>query len=299
MQIGIFGGARPDLDGLVADAQRAADAGFARYWLPQIFGVDALTTLAVIGREVPGIGFGTSVVPTYPRHPMILAQQALTTNAAAGGRLTLGIGLSHQLVVEGMWGMDFDRPVRHMREYLAVLGPLVRDGAVDFDGEVLSAHGRLDLGEVEPCKVLVAALGPQMLALTGREADGTITWMTGASTIREHTAPAIGAAASEAGRPEPEVVCALPVCVTDDVEATRSRAATMFSMYGELPSYRAMLDREGADGPADVAVVGDEDSVVAQIDTYREAGVTEFVASEFGADEDERTRTREVRTSLV
>ncbi len=299
MRIGIFGGTGPDIDRLIASAQEVADAGFPRYWLPQVFGPDALTALAVLGREVPDIELGTSVVPTFPRHPMILAQQALTTNTIVGGRLTLGIGLSHQVVVEGMWGMDFDRPVRHMREYLAVLGALINEGAVDYDGETLSAHARLDLSDPEPCTVLVAALGPQMLRLAGREADGTITWMTGASTIRDHTAPTIAAAASDAGRPDPQVVCAIPVCVTDDGEAARSRAAEQFAVYGDLPSYRAMLDRQGAAGPADVAVIGDEDSVAEQIDLYRQAGVTEFVASEFGADSDERARTRAALTLLL
>jgi F420-dependent oxidoreductase-like protein len=303
MRIGIFGGdASPEagtVDGIVAAARKAADDGFSTYWLPQIFGPDALTMLAVIGREVPGIELGTSVIPTYPRHPMALAAQALTTNAASGGRLVLGIGLSHQIVIESMFGYSFDKPVRHMKEYLTVLGPLLRGEPVRFTGESLSCAGQITVAGASPCPVLVAALGPQMLRLAGSMTDGTITWMTGPATLKGHTVPALAAAAEEAGRPAPRVAAGLPVCVTDDVTAARERAATSFSIYGQLPSYRAMLDREGAAGPADVAIVGDEDAVRAQLDELEASGATDFVAAEFGASSEERERTRALLKSVA
>nr|WP_219464595.1 LLM class F420-dependent oxidoreductase [Nonomuraea rhizosphaerae] len=268
------------LAGLRDQIARAADDGFASAWLSHIFGLDALTALAVAGSQVPGIELGTAVVPTYPRHPAALAQQAMTVNAAVGGRLTLGIGLSHQIVIENMFGYSFERPARHMKEYLNILMPATRGEQVDYDGETLKAHVRLSTPGAGP-QVLVAALGPRMLKLAGTVADGTVLWMTGPRTVADHIAPTIAAAASEAGRPAPRVVCGLPVCVTDDVEAAKARANEIFAVYGQLPSYRAMLDREGAEGPGDVAIVGDEESVGAQIDALAKAGVTEFAASTF------------------
>jgi 5,10-methylenetetrahydromethanopterin reductase len=301
MRIGIFGGvvATSTIDEAVADVRAAEQQGFSGYWVPQIFGYDALTLLAVVGRETETIELGTSVVPTYPRHPAMLAAQALTTQQACGGRLTLGVGLSHQPVIEHMFGMDFAKPVRHLREYLEILMPLVDGGSVSYTGETLGAHLTLDVPDAQPVPVMVAALGPQMLRLAGARTAGTITWMTGPRTIEAHTAPALRAAAAEAGNPEPRVACGLPVCVTDDVDAARQRAAQTYAIYGQLPSYRAMLDREGADGPADVAIIGDEDSVAARIRGLADAGVTDFAASEFASSADERRRTRDLLRSLL
>lgn len=276
MNIGVF--SQPaTVDEAVTDARRAADAGFASYWMPQIFGMDTLTALAVVGREVPRIALGTAVVPTFPRHPMMLAAQARTVQQISGGRLTLGIGLSHQMVIEGMLGMSWEKPVRHLREYLEILQPLVRGEAADATGETLSAHLALDIPDSTPVPTLVAALGTQMLNVTGRLAEGTVTWMTGPSTIASHIVPTINAAAESVGRPRPRVVCALPVCVTDDESAARTKAAEQFMVYGMLPSYRAMLDREGVEGPADVAIVGSADQVRESIRALFDGGVTEFV----------------------
>src|SRR6478735_8234898 len=164
MRIGIFTGdvGEGTVDGYVNAARTAHEQGFGSYWVSQIFSHDALTLLAVIGREVPGIELGTAVVPTYPRHPMMLAQQALTVQAASGGRLCLGIGLSHQIVVESMWGLPFTKPVRHLREYLEVLMPLLEGGSVAFDGEDFRVHGAIDVPGGSRPVVLVAALGAQM-----------------------------------------------------------------------------------------------------------------------------------------
>ena len=263
------------------ELQRAADHGFTSAWMSNIFGVDALTALAVAGNQVPGIEVGTAVVPTYPRHPAVLAQQARTVAAAVDGRLVLGIGLSHKVVIEDMFGYDFSRPVLHMREYLAVLLPLLDRQSVSFTGTTVRANVGLTTPSPGRVPVVVAALGTQMLRLAGAQADGTVLWMTGPATVRDHVVPVITAAAESAGRPGPRVVCILPVCVTDDPDAARERAARIFAIYGELPSYRAMLDREGATGPADVAIVGDEDAVSAQISALAEAGVTDFVAGEY------------------
>jgi F420-dependent oxidoreductase-like protein len=281
------------LDEIVARARLLSSSGVTSLWASQIFGWDTLTALAVVGREVPGIDLGTAVIPVHPRHPMILAEQALTVQAASGGRLVLGIGLSHQVVVEGAWGYSFDRPARYMREYLSVLVPLLHGEQVSFNGEVIRTNtfGPLDVAPTAAPPVLVAALGPTMLRLAATQAEGTVTWMVGPTTIEEHIVPTITAAASAAGRPAPRVVVTLPVCVTDDVAAARARADRIFAMYGQLPSYRAMLDREGAAGPADVAVVGNEQEVTAQIRRFAEGGATEFSGALYGTpDEVERSR---------
>ena len=284
---------------MVAEARRAEADGFASYWAPQIFGHDALTALAVIGREVPRIELGTSVVPTYPRHPMMMAQQALTVNAAAGGRLCLGIGLSHQIVVESMWGMSFDKPVRHMREYLEVMMPLLEGKPVSHAGEAFNVNGGVNVpGGTRP-NVVIAALGEQMLKVTAALADGTLTWCTGPQTLANHTIPTLKAAADKAGRDSTRVIAALPVCVTNDREAALKRAAQVFVVYGQLPSYRAMLDKEGAAGPADIAIIGSASEVADRIMALAEIGVTDFAAVEFGATPDEVAETRAMVKSLL
>ena len=280
------------IDDVVAEVRAAQEQGFASFWASQIFAHDALTVLAVAGREVPDIELGTSVVPTYPRHPTALAQQALSTNVACDGRLCLGIGLSHQIVIEGMFGLSFDKPVRHLREYLAVLLPLLRGEAADFDGETLRVHATMSVRGAGAPSVAVAALGPQMLRLAGSMTDGTITWCVGPNTLRDLTVPALRAAAEEAGRPSPRVIAALPVCVTTDAAAARERASTVFAIYGQLPSYRAMMDREGVAGPADLAIVGSAAEVQDRIGALSDIGVTDFVAAEFGVSSDERDETR-------
>jgi 5,10-methylenetetrahydromethanopterin reductase len=271
--------------------RRAADEGFASAWMSQLFGLDTLTALATAGSGVAGIEVGTAVVPIYPRHPAVLAQQALTVAAALGDRLTLGIGLSHKFVVEDMYGYSYDRPVRHMREYLSVLLPLLAGEQADFKGATVSCDIRLSASRERRMPVMLAALGPQMLHLAGERVDGTITWMAGPVTLRDHIVPLINAGARDAGREAPRVVCLLPICVTDEPENARARASEAFALYNDLPSYRAMLDLEGAAGPSDVVIVGDEDSVAGQVMALAEAGATDFVGIEFsGGSEAQRTR---------
>jgi 5,10-methylenetetrahydromethanopterin reductase len=300
MLIGYFGGdtAGRTIDDVVAAAKEAEADGFSTFAMSQIFGLDTMGVLAVVGREVPRIELATGVVPTYGRHPVTMAQQALTVQAASGNRFALGIGLSHQMVIEGMFGMSFDKPLRHMREYLSVLMPLLNDGKADFDGETISTHAAIDVAGRTPPSVMVAALGPKMLELAGTVTDGTVTWMTGPATLSSHVVPTITAAAKSAGRPAPRVVVALPICVTNDIEAARERAAQDFLVYGFLPSYRAMRDREGAAGPADVAVVGDAAAVTKELGRIADAGATEFVASIFG-NRDEREETRALLKSMI
>lgn len=297
MEIGVFGFVADLASARREFAQAAAD-GFASYWVPQAFGPDSLTCIAVAGQECAPMRIGTAVIPTYPRHPQMLAQQALTVNDAIGGRLVLGIGPSHKPVIEGQWGMSFDKPIRHLREYLEILMPLLDAQRADVSGEVLTCRAEISVPGAPAPKVMVSALGPQLLKVTGRLCDGTITWMTGPNTIRDLTVPTMRAAAEETGRGEPEIVSGFPICVTDAVDAARERAGRSFAIYGKLPSYRAMLDREGYGGPADIALVGGEDEVTERIEQLASVGVTTFAASPFGS-RDERARTNELLRSLM
>ena len=294
MRMGIsIGGST--IDEVVANTKAAEDAGFASGWLANIFGLDAMTAIAVAGRETSRIELGTAVVPTYSRHPYYMAQQAMATQAAADGRFVLGIGLSHQLVIEQILGLSFAQPAKHMEEYLGVVMPVLADGQVQFTGDLFrvdTTFAGLERMGTTPPPVMLAALGPVMLRLAGSLTDGTITWMTGPQTIEAHIAPHLTKAAADAGRPAPRIVAGVAVAVTDDPDGARQQIAQALQIYGTLPSYRAMLDREGAAGPADVAVVGDEDTVRKGIERYAEAGVTDFHAAVGGAitgQGDERT----------
>ena len=299
MRIGINAtGAVRTLDELIAAATEAEAAGFDSFWIAQIFGLDALTALAVVGRTVDRIELGTAVVPTYPRHPMMLAGQALTTQSAVGDRLALGIGLSHQIVVEDLWGYSYKKPLRHMREYLEALLPLLRGESVAVTGEDITCIGSIDIPGPSAPGVIVAALGAKMLELAGSTGCGTITWCTGERTLLDHVVPSITRAAEAAGQPAPRVVAGLPICVTDDPDAARALIAEQLAMYGGLPSYRAMLDREGVDGPADVAIVGDESEVAAQLARLADGGVTEFSAVIAAPDAEDRDRTWQLLRSL-
>jgi F420-dependent oxidoreductase-like protein len=299
--IGDIAGAPATVDGLIAQAKRAEAEGFATGWFANIFGMDAIMAAALCARETTRIELGTAVVPTYPRHPVAMAQQALSAQAAAGGRFALGIGLSHQVVIEMMFGMSFAKPYSHMKEYLAVLAPLIRSGSVGHQGTEYRVSASVNVPGATPCPILIAALAPKMLALTGAEADGTITWMTGLKTVREHTVPRIREAAAAAGRPTPRVVVGLPVAVTKETAAARQAAALQFEIYGSLPSYRAMLDREGASGPADVALVGDESAIGEALQRLGESGATDFLAAPFRVpgDDEATARTRALLIKLA
>jgi F420-dependent oxidoreductase-like protein len=276
--------------------------GFECAWWGQIFGGDSMTIIALAGQRTKTIEMGTSVIPTYPRHPFAMAQQAMTVQAACDGRFVLGVGPSHQVVVETMWGMSYAKPARHIREYLQVLIPLVREGRVQFSGEVYKVMGGITVVGMKPLPVLISALAPQMLKLAGTLADGTVTWMTGPKTVETHIVPSITAAAKEAGRPAPRVAVGLPICVTEDVAAAREIAGKAFAMYGGLPNYQRMLDKEGAAGPADVAVVGNEAQVEQQLRDLASTGATDLIAPIFptGANPAESmARTRALLKSLV
>ncbi|WP_020390041.1 TIGR03564 family F420-dependent LLM class oxidoreductase [Kribbella catacumbae] len=275
------------LDDVVQQTREAAD-GFATAWISQALGSDALTALAVAGREVDGIELGTAVVPVAQRHPLVLASQALTVQAATANRLTLGIGAGISLMVGGMYGLPTDRPVQRMREYLQVLRPLLRGEAVDFDGETLKAVGSVQLPEAQAPQVLLAALGPAMLRVAGEFADGVVTWMTGPRTLADHIVPSVTKSAADAGRPAPRVVAGLAVCVTDDEQGVRARFAEQFALAGQVPEYRAMLDREGARTPADVLLAGTESVVSRAIERIAATGATDLFLAPTGTPAEQR-----------
>ena len=297
MKIGVYGsrvGPRGGLEALAADARQAQDDGLASYWLPQWMSVDALTVFAAIAPAAPDIDFGTAVVPIAGRHPLPLAMQVMTTQAATRGRLQLGLGLSHRPVVEDQMGLPFDAPARRMEESLAALDALLRTGEADVDGEFVRCRARIGrMSEAVP-PILLAALGPRMLDLAGRAADGTILWLTGPRTIEDFIVPRLSEAARAAGRSKPRIVAALPVCVTDDPASVRARVESLYAEIGLFSSYARVLGREGATGPADVAIVGDEARVGAALDELRGIGVTEFVAMEVGRGTEEVERTRDL-----
>ena len=303
MRLGINGTGlvqRASIEAIVAHAAQAAADGFASYSLAEhpTGGFDALTVLTVVGLRVAEIELATAIVPTMPRHPMVLAGQALTTDAAIGGRLTLGIGLSHAPMMAQL-GIGFDKPIRHLRDYLAVLMPLLEEGKADVNGATINCAAQLFKRAERHCPVVVAALGPQALRVAGGHTDGTTLAWVGPRTIREHIVPTIAAAAHRAGRPAPRIIASLPVCVTNEVAKVRAQIDATLSLYGQLPSYRAMFEREGVAGPGDLALVGDEETVSTLIEGLAAAGVTDFAASEFTPRPEDRVRTRALLATLA
>jgi len=303
MRLGINGTGlvqRASIEAIVEDAAKAAADGFSSYWLAEhpTGGFDALTVLSVVGQRVADIELGTAIIPTYPRHPLALAGQVLTIRSLIGDRLTLGIGLSHASMMAEL-GIGFEKPIRHLREYLSILMPLLTDGKVSFDGEVLSCHAEVFQAPEVPCPVVVAALGPQALRVAGARTQGTTLAWVGPRTVREHIKPTLTEAAEASGRPAPRIIATLPVCVTEEVDAIRGLVTKLLSNYGTLPSYRAMFDREGVEGPGELALVGDEAFVRGKIEELADAGVTDFAATEFTPTPADRTRTRELLKSVL
>jgi F420-dependent oxidoreductase-like protein len=292
------------LAGVVAGVVDAQEAGFSRAWLPQlpamagVASLDALTALAVAGVAAPRIELATGVVVAYTQHPLALARQALTTHAAVGGRLTLGIGVSHPSMVEAL-GYSYAKPAAFLREYLQVLIPALAGEPVDHHGTRLTAVGQVTLAGLPTSapRIVTAALGPLMLDLAGELTDGTVTSWAGPRTVERDVIPRISKAAEAAGRPAPQIIVGLPVMVTSDAEAARELIATTFEVAQSAPAYRAVLDREGVDGVADVSIVGNEEHVAARLRQFADIGVTEFVSSPFG-DPATVTRTTELLAAL-
>jgi 5,10-methylenetetrahydromethanopterin reductase len=302
MKMGLMSGTderASSVDAVVNMVKKAEVAGFDSLWMANIFSLDAIMTLATAARETQRIEVGTAVTPTYPRHPSAIAQQAVTAASMANNRFVLGIGLSHKMVIEDMLGMSFDKPARHMKEYLDVLMPLLRGDVVNYDGDQYSVHNtQVQVAGVDDVPVVIAALGPAMLKLAGELSDGTNTWMVGPKTMESHIAARLNSAASAAGRSTPRIIGGFPVVLTNKIDETRAGLAEPLAIYGQLPSYRGMLDREGLAEPQDMALIGDESALRAGIDRIRDSGVTDFNAAIVAGDDETYERTFEFLASL-
>ena len=249
MRIGLPGGGAT-ADRIVQQAVEAESDGFTSLWYASAVFGDPLVAIALAGRATSSIELGTSVLQTYTCHPVLQANRGASTAAAMGrAGLTLGVGPSHESVIDGAYGLSYDRVGAHTEEYVSVLTTLLRGEAVHHRGE----HFRVDIPAVstppQPVSVMLSALAPRLLRVAGSLTDGTILWMANARSIETHVAPRISAAATAAGRPAPRIVAGLPVAVHDDVAAARHAAANAFAGYGELPNYRRILDIGGAPGP--------------------------------------------------
>jgi F420-dependent oxidoreductase-like protein len=292
MQIGVFigdvSGRRTGVAELLAAARDAEDRGFATGWVPHIpWSLDGLTALALAGQVTSRIELGTAVMPTYPRHPLAMAQQALSTQAATDGRLVLGIGPSHPVVIEAMHGLTYETPVRHTREYVEVLrAAFAGTGNVEHHGEFFDFSSMIEVPGATPAPILVAALAPLMLKMAGEVADGTITYWANERALSDHVVPRITRSADRAGRPAPRVVVGLPIGVCRDPDAGRERAARLFGAYNAIPTYQRIMARGGDDPPEAVAVIGSEAQVRARLRAYEDAGATDLCAAPLGLDDD-------------
>ena len=234
---------RDKVSKLVTDAQGAERAGFASIWVPQIPDeFDALTAVALMGDATTSIELGTAVMPIQTRHPVAMAQQALADQAVCEGRFVLGLGPSHHWIVEDMLGLVYDRPARQVRDYLEVLNvALAGPGRVDVENDSYRVHNDIDVTDIAPTPVLVAALAPVMLRIAGELASGTILWMADERAIGDHVVPRITKAAGEAGKPSPRVVAGVPValCANDEVDAARGVGEPCARPCGVLPELSA------------------------------------------------------------
>jgi F420-dependent oxidoreductase-like protein len=287
------------LETIVERICRADADGFPTVWTHQAFGPDPFVAMALAARDAPRIEIGTALVPAVLRHPQGLAAEALTAQAALGGRLALGIGMSHPHVVEGRLGLSYERPAAFMREYLEALLPLLHGEPAAVRGERLTMVGGLDVGEVKPPPVLIGALAPHMLRLAGRLADGTITAAAGPRVLAEHVVPSITSAAVEAGRPAPRIVASVVACITDDPDTARSRIAETSKPYATFPAFKAMLEREGVSSQVDIGIIGDEDTARAKAARFIEAGATDLAIRESTGTPEEAERTRAFLRSLL
>jgi F420-dependent oxidoreductase-like protein len=293
VRIGLYVSAGPGggVDDILARFQRVAADGFATAWTGQVFDHDALTLLALAARATRSIELGSWVVPAPLRHPAVLAQQALTVQAASGGRLLLGVGVSHQEVL-ARFGLTVTQPVRHMREYLQLLAPLLAGKRAQHEGERYRVSLQLGSLGASPPKVLLAALGPAMLRLAGAAADGAAIWLGSPRYLEQFAIPRLHEAARDAGRPAPRIACGFPICLTRDLSAARAGAEALVARSAKLPAYRRVMERGGLAQPSDAAILGDENAVARALAGLAGIGVTDFNAVLFSVPGDEGAPAR-------
>ena len=269
------------VDDFIAQARRAQEVGVEQVWLSQRFDHDAIALAGILGAAVPGLKVGTFVVPINPRHPLIVSSLAQTAQAATHGNFTLGLGLGAHQLERDAFGTPFPNTIGRLREHLTVLRSIFDTGAVDFHGEELTAKPEwpVTVPGATTIPIYVAAMGPKALQVTGELADGTLPYLAGPRTIAEFIEPTIAKAAADARRPKPQIIAAVPVLVTDDLDAGRAVAAERLGFYESIPSYRKVLDREGVDHAGDLAAVGSAEAVAKHLRTYLDAGATDVVLS--------------------
>ncbi|QIX49060.1 TIGR03564 family F420-dependent LLM class oxidoreductase [Rhodococcus sp. DMU1] len=282
MRIGLTGGAS-STDKIVQQARQAEADGFTSLWYASTVAGDPLVALATAGRATSSIELGTAVLQTYPCHPLLQANRAAAVAEAMGRRgFTLGLGPSHESLVRDVYGLSYDRPGSNTEEYLRIVTALLRGDDVDFHGRDWTTRSA---GRMAPCAypvpVLLSAMSPRMVRVAGRYADGTVLWMASATVIDTRIAPALHAAAESAGRPVPRIVAGLPVAVHDDPDEARAAVAATATAYAGMPNYQRILEAGGATNPADVAIVGSEASVRAQLQNLLDVGATDIWAAVF------------------
>ena len=314
MRVGVMigperGGGRRKLTRMIEDIAGAENAGLDTAWIPQIpSDFDALTAVALMGASTSRIELGTAVVPLQAQHPIALARQALSVQAACEGRLTLGVGPSHHWIVQDMLGLPYERPAGYTRDYLDVLDAALNGpGPVDVENASFTVHNPLDLGPVTPLPVLIAALGPAMLKLAGERADGTVLWMADERAVAEHVVPRITKAAEDAGRPAPRIVAGIPVCLClpEEVDAARERTNRILGEAEISPNYQRVLGYGDAKDIGDLCAAGDEAAILARFKRFADAGVTDLSVRlmPLGENRDEliasKQRTRDLLTDLA
>jgi F420-dependent oxidoreductase-like protein len=285
------------VDAIVDQARLVAEAGLRSVWLGQRFDYDSPALAGIVGREVPGLAVGTSAIPIFGRHPLLISSQAQTAQAATHGHYHLGLALGAPSFVENGFGIPYDRPIGLLREFLTALRPLLATGHVEHRGERLTAVSSLPAavpGAAPPVPVLVAAMGPQALRASGELADGILPYLAGPRTLGERIVPTVTEAAARAGRPAPRIVAFVAGVVTADVAAVRDKAVRELAFYEQVPSYRRIIEEEGATRAADLAVIGDENRIAAAVRRYVDAGATEvvFTQTDLGSADDQRRTVR-------
>ena len=301
MQIGVMiGGSRTDE--LIETAKKIESQGFHSLWMANFigYGLEPLHTMGLIAYETDSINLGTAVIPIYSHHPFALAHQAISIQQTSQGRFTLGIGLSHPFIVNEWLGLSNEKPIAQIREYLSILRPLLNRESVTAKGNYFSAVAEVHVPDVERVPLLIAAMGPQMLKVAGQMTDGTITYLTGLRTLESHIIPRIRTAVPDKGRSSPRVVASgLPIALVKDTDKALATIAEQWAGYAEVPTYRAMFDREGVSGAEGVALVGDAATLKTGLRKLMDMGVTEFVASVIAVEDDTVERTLDFLASQL
>lgn len=276
------------LEEAVERAVLAERLGYHSVWSSQLpTSRDTMLVLAAYAAATSRIRLGTAVLPIYQRHPTQMAQAALTLDEMSGGRFVLGVGISHQVTVETMWGLRLEHPVQAMREYLGILRETITAGATSVEGAHFTARSAYQAPRNEQLPIYVAALGARMLELAGELADGVSLWMCSPEYVRDHVLPHVRAGRERAGRGMDgfEVMAAVPVALSNTPAEARGAFRKTVERYAALPFYRAMLDASGfaeelGRGEISEAMldalsgIGDAAAVKRILDRYREAGVT-------------------------